>query len=75
VRVEELDVSRVQEWTDGSRIEGRAAAATRTKGEYMGTMATVADAEELGVSLAWEVGLGTRRLETRQGLGLETSRG
>jgi len=54
VRVEELDASRVHEWTDGSRMDGRAAAATRTKGEYLGTMATVADAEELGVSLAWE---------------------
>jgi len=54
IRVEELDIRRVEEWTDGSRMEGRAAAATRTKGEYLGTMATVADAEELGVSIAWE---------------------
>ena len=54
VHVEELDVSRVQEWSDGSRMNNRAAAATRTKGQYLGTMASVADAEELGVSLAWE---------------------
>ena len=55
VRVEELrDINRVEEWTDGSRMDGRAAAATRTKGEYLGMMATVADAEELGVLMAWE---------------------
>jgi len=54
VEVTELEEERVEEWTDGSRIEGRAAAATRTKAEYLGEMATVADAEELGVSLAWE---------------------
>ena len=47
-----LEKEQVEEWTDGSRIEGRAAAAARTKAEYLGTMATVADAEELGVSLA-----------------------
>jgi len=49
-----LEEEQVEEWTDGSRIDGRAAAATRTKAEYLGTMATVADTEELGVSLAWE---------------------
>jgi len=54
VRVEELDIDKVEEWTDGSRMEGRAAAATRTRAEYLGMMATVADAEELGVSMAWE---------------------
>jgi len=54
VRVEKLDIGRVQEWTDGSRMEDRAAGATRTKGEYLGTMATVADAEEMGIALAWE---------------------
>jgi len=54
VRVMELEEERVEEWTDGSRMDGRTAAATRTKAAYLGTMATVADAEELGVSLAWE---------------------
>jgi len=54
VTVEELDPGRVEEWSDGSRMDGRAAAATRTRAKYLGTMATVADAEELGVSLAWE---------------------
>jgi len=29
VRVEELDTGAVEEWTDGSRMEGRAAGATR----------------------------------------------
>jgi len=50
VRVEELDKDRVEEWTDGSRIEGRSAAATRTEAQYLGTMATIADAEVLGSS-------------------------
>jgi len=44
----------VEEWSDSSRNEERAAGATRSKGMYLGTMATVADAEELGVMLAWE---------------------
>ena len=54
MRIEELDIDRVEEWADGSRIEGRAAAATRTREEYLGMFATVADAEELGISMAWE---------------------
>jgi len=41
----------VEEWTDGSRLEGRAAGTTRGEGQYLGTMATVADAEELGVTI------------------------
>jgi len=54
VRVVELEEDKVEEWTDGSRMEGRAAAATRTSAQYLGTMATIADVEALGVSLAWE---------------------
>lgn len=34
VRVEELDADQVEEWTDGSRIEGRAAGATSEEGIY-----------------------------------------
>lgn len=51
-RIEELDMEAVEEWSDGSRMEqGR-----RGGREYMYlvTMATVADAEEAGVALAWE---------------------
>ena len=36
------------------RAAGRAAGATRTRGLYLGEWATVADAEEVGVLLAWE---------------------
>jgi len=54
MRVEDLDIEKVEEWTDGSRMEGRAAAATRTRAAYLGTMATVADAESMGISIAWE---------------------
>ena len=54
MRVVELGEDKVEEWADGSRMEGRAAAATRTSAQYLGTMATIADVEALGVSLAWE---------------------
>jgi len=54
VRVVELEEDKVEEWTDGSRMEGRAAAATRMSVQYLGAMATIADLEALGVSLAWE---------------------
>jgi len=43
----------MEEWTDGSRGNERAAGATRMRGMYLGTMTTVADAEEVGVMLAW----------------------
>jgi len=38
VQVLDLDTDRVEEWTDGSWIDGRAAAATRTTAKYLGTM-------------------------------------
>jgi len=41
VQLRELDGDRVGEWTDGSRMEGRAAAATRTEATYLGTMSTI----------------------------------
>jgi len=54
IEVEELAEERVEEWSDGSRIEGRAAGANRREGLYLGEWATVADAEEVGVMLSWE---------------------
>jgi len=54
VKVEELDAEAVEEWTDGSRMEGRAAGTTRKTGLYLGIVATAADAEEVGVSIAWD---------------------
>jgi len=48
VRVEDLEMDRVEEWSDGSRMEGRAAGATRTAVMYLGTMTTIADAEAWG---------------------------
>jgi len=56
VRIEELGESRVDEWSDGSRMEGGAATKTKTEAQYLGTMVTVADAEALGISLPWESG-------------------
>jgi len=51
VQVKELVEGEVEEWTDGSMMEGRAAGATREKSLYLGEWATVADAEEVGVML------------------------
>jgi len=54
VAVRELVEQEVEVWTDGSRVDGRAAGATRTKGVYLGEWATVTGSEEIGVLLAWE---------------------
>ena len=54
LEVRELAEEEVEEWTDGSRMDDRAAGATREKGLYLGEWATVADAEEAGVWLAWD---------------------
>jgi len=54
VQIEELDIEAVEEWTDGSRIGGRVAGATREEGMYLGTLATIEDAEAAGVALALE---------------------
>jgi len=43
-------------YTDGSRMEGMTAAATAEGDIWLGTLATVTDAEVLGVAGAWEEG-------------------
>ena len=53
IQVRELAVEEVEEWTDGSRMEGRVSGATREQGMYLGEWATVADGEKLGVLMAW----------------------
>jgi len=50
-KIEELDVDSVAEWTDGSRIGGRAAGATREEGVYLGALATIAGAEAEGTGM------------------------
>jgi len=65
IEVRELAEAEVEEWTDGSRREGRAAGATRSRGKYLGEWATVTDAEELGVLLAWEDGNTTVALDSQ----------
>jgi len=52
--IKELNEEDVEEWMDGSRADGRAAGAMRTRGLYLGEWATVTDAEETGLLLAWE---------------------
>ena len=42
------------EFSDGSRRDGHTAAATTKKGLYLGEVATVMDAEMLGVAMGWE---------------------
>jgi len=54
VKIEELDKDRVEEWTDGSGMDGRAPTVTRDAAQYLGMMATIADAEALRVSMAWD---------------------
>ena len=54
IKICELREHEVEEWSDGCRMDGKAAAATEKRGMYLGEWATVADAEELGVLLAWE---------------------
>jgi len=54
VEIAQLDRERVEEWSDGSRADGRAAGATRMRGLYLGERATVADVEEVGELLAWD---------------------
>jgi len=44
----------VEEWSDGSRIEGKAAGAARREGLYLGEWATVGATEEVRVMLSWE---------------------
>jgi len=46
-------------YTDGSRMEGMAAAATAEGGLWLGDLATVADAEMVGIAGAWEEGYQT----------------
>ena len=54
-----LEVELVEEgctYTDGSRIDGRAAAAPITGAEYLGLFATVMDTDMLGAAMGWEMG-------------------
>lgn len=50
--IHDLEVKKVEEYADGSRLEEAAAAATSTRAEYLGMHATVTNAEMLGVLLA-----------------------
>ena len=43
-------------YTDGSRMEGAAAAATAESAIFLGNLATVMDADVLGIAGAWEEG-------------------
>jgi len=51
IQIEELEADRVEKWTAGSRMEGRAAGVTRKGGLYLGSLATLADAEVTGVGV------------------------
>lgn len=54
VQVEDLAIGRVEGWSDGSRMKRRAAGVMRAEAMYLGTMATIAGVEALGVPLAWQ---------------------
>ena len=53
------------EWSDGSREGGQIAGESRERGIYLGNLATVADGEMLGVTIAWEDGAKTVALGGR----------
>ena len=54
--VQDLDEERVREYSDGSRLDEAAAAATTKRAKYLGMHATVMDSEMAGVLLALEDG-------------------
>ena len=54
--IRELNLQAVEEYSDGSRLDGAAAAATSRRAEYLGMHAMVTDAEMLGVLLALQDG-------------------
>ena len=54
--IRELNLQAVEEYSDGSRLDGAAAAATSRRAEYLGMHATVTDAEMVGVLLALQDG-------------------
>ena len=55
-KVQDLDLEKVQEFSDGSRLDEAAAAATTKRAKYLGLHATVMDSEMTGVLLALEDG-------------------
>ena len=54
--IRDLDLEEVQEYSDGSKLDGAAAAAKSRRAEYLGMHATVSDVEMVGVLLALEDG-------------------
>jgi len=54
--VKELALDEVEQYSDGSRLEEMTAGASAARGEYLESMATMADGEALGVTIAWEEG-------------------
>ncbi|KAF8416439.1 hypothetical protein EV426DRAFT_721797 [Tirmania nivea] len=72
VDIAELDAGEVTAWSDGSRQEGVAAVAAvggeageEWEGVYLGSLATVMDAEMLGVVRAWQAGRSTVALDSQ----------
>ena len=56
VIIQELNLEAVEEYSDGSRLDWAAAAATSRRAEYLGMHATITDTEMAGVLLALEDG-------------------
>lgn len=54
IRITDWCLANTEEYSDGSRLDEAAAAATTSMAEYLGTHATVMDAELLGICLALE---------------------
>ena len=63
--IRQLNLQVVEEYSDGSRLDGAAAAATSRRAEFLGMHATVTDAEMVGVLLAQQDGSGCVVLDSQ----------
>ena len=66
--IQELNLEAVEEYSDGSRLDGAAAAATSKRAEYVGMHATVTDAEMAGGLLALEDGSRCVALDSQEAI-------
>jgi len=64
-RTEEAEQQKGTGFTDGSRMGGQAAAATAETSIFLGSLATVMDAELLGIAGAWEEGYTTVKSDSQ----------
>lgn len=69
ITTQEWDETQAQEYSDGSRLYGAAAAGTTKDAQYLGSHATVMDAEMLGISMALRSGSKRIALDSQAAIG------